>query len=124
VFHLKVKELLKDLKQRNVFGRYLGHVWTIEYQKWGLPHIHLLLFLHPDDRFLDAIRIDQVVSAELPDPLLDPTGELTKIVQSTMVHGPCGADYPKAPCMVRQSPNDPLRCSKRFPKPFQPITTV
>ena len=33
--------------------------------------MHLLLFLHPDDRFMDADRIDQIISAELPDPALD-----------------------------------------------------
>jgi hypothetical protein len=35
-----------------------------------------------------------------------------------MTHGPCGIDYPKAPCIVRQTPNGPLKCGKRFPKEF------
>ena len=50
VFHIKVRELLQDLRQRQIFGRFLGCVWTIKYQKRGLPHLHLLLFLHPNDR--------------------------------------------------------------------------
>ena len=31
VFHLKLTHLLKDLKQRQIFGRFRGRVWTIEY---------------------------------------------------------------------------------------------
>lgn len=49
VFHLKVQFLLNDLKKKQIFGRYAGSVYTIEYQKCGLPHLHLLLFLHPED---------------------------------------------------------------------------
>ena len=50
VFHMKLKHLLHDLKKKHIFGRYRGSVWTIKYQKQGLPHLHLLLFLYPDDR--------------------------------------------------------------------------
>lgn len=124
VFHLKVKKLLAELKQGNIFGRYQGHVYTIEYQKRCLPHIHLLLFLHPDDHFQDANSIDQIVSAELPDPTLDPTGELTEIIKSCMVHGPCGAVKPNAPCMVAASDGGVPTCSKHYPRPFQSETVV
>jgi hypothetical protein len=51
VFRLKLLELLTDLKN-GLFGPYAGHVYTIEYQKRGLPHYHLLLFLEPHVRFL------------------------------------------------------------------------
>jgi hypothetical protein len=44
VFQLKVRELIKVLKS-GIFGLYAGYVMTIEYQKLGLPHMHLLLFL-------------------------------------------------------------------------------
>lgn len=54
VFHMKTKELLNDLKRKNVFGNYRGSVYTIEYQKRGLPHIHLLLFLPPEEQFRNA----------------------------------------------------------------------
>ena len=49
VFHIKVRELLQDLRRRQIFGRFLGCVWTIEYQKQGLPHLYLLLFLYPNN---------------------------------------------------------------------------
>ena len=57
VFHLKQKDLLAQIRHAQIFGRFLGCVWTIEYQKRGLPHMHLLLFLHPriDSLHLSAL---------------------------------------------------------------------
>ena len=126
VFRIKVTHLLHDLKRKQIFGRYLGSVYTIEYQKRGLPHMHLLLFLHPHDRdrLLDPAVIDRFISAELPQPEDDPTGSLTEIVKSMMVHGPCGSSNPRAPCMVAPAPGLPPTCSKRYPKRFNPTTVV
>lgn len=58
VLSLKVRQLLKLLKYEHIFGRYCGCVWTIEYQKRGLPHLHLLLFLDTESQLLDPDRID------------------------------------------------------------------
>lgn len=33
VFHLKLKELLKDITEQNVFGKVIAFVYTIEFQK-------------------------------------------------------------------------------------------
>jgi len=55
-------------------------------------------------------KIDNIVSAEIPDPALDP--ELHQIMVSNMVHGPYGSINPTSPCME----ND--KCSKKYPKPF------
>ena len=86
--------------------------------------MHLLLFLHSDDRFLSAEAIDKIVRAELPNPAVDPDGELLILIQNTMVHGPCGWMKPKALCMVSNSPGLGAKCSKRFPKDFQEETVV
>ena len=122
VFHLKVRSLLTDLKG-GLLGEYAGHVYTIEYQKRGLPHMHLLLFVKG---FIFNVPnlIDEVVCAELPNPSWDVTGELTDVVISTMTHSPCGENYPDALCMVRKTPTSPLRCSKNFLKPFTASTIV
>ncbi|XP_065061666.1 uncharacterized protein LOC135688676 [Rhopilema esculentum] len=45
VFHLKLKELLCDLLERNVLGHVVAYVYTIELQKRGLPHAHMVVFL-------------------------------------------------------------------------------
>jgi hypothetical protein len=121
VFRLKVKELLADLKG-GLFGPYQAHVYTIEYQKRGLPHIHLLLWLSSSVQFLTAERIDEVICAELPPESWGP--EFRAIVTGQMTHGPCGDDYLDAPCMARRFPMSPLCCQKNFPKPFAPVTVV
>jgi len=46
VFEQKKKVLLK-LIDNGFFGTTVAHIHTIEFQKRSLPHIHLLIFLHP-----------------------------------------------------------------------------
>ena len=42
-------------------------VYTIEYQKRGLPHAHILLFLHHDDKHPTTVEIDRIISTEIPN---------------------------------------------------------
>ena len=44
VFVQKMISMLKDIKD-GLFRDVQGYVFTIEFQKQGLPHIHLLIFL-------------------------------------------------------------------------------
>lgn len=48
------------------------------------------LFLHSGDHFLSPDRIDQIVSAEFPDPINNINKGLMEAITSTMVHGSCG----------------------------------
>jgi len=121
VFRLKVKGLLADVKN-GIFGPYQAHVYTIEYQKRGLPHMHLLLWVSAEARFLSADRIDEVISAELPPA--EWGEDFRKLVTGQMTHGPCGDDNLRAPCMAHQFPTSPLCCQKNFPKAFSPETIV
>jgi hypothetical protein len=135
VFHQKIKALLNELKgvsksghvrdsRPGIFGKYLGHVYTIEYQKRGLPHCHLLLFLDRDDQFMSPERIDEIVCAELPDPEMDEDGSLREIIAGCMLHGPCGEHNLQAVCMDFRDGQELPTCVKRFPKGFQPETMV
>ena len=45
---------------------------TIEFQKRGLPRVHLLLFLHPNNKYPTLDEIDQIISAEIPSKEDDP----------------------------------------------------
>lgn len=121
VFNLKAKELIKDLKE-GFFGLYVGHVMTIEYQKRGLPHMHLLLNVSRDFPYDTPDLVDQVVSAELPNKEIDP--EAYDIVTSSMLHGPCGEDNPGLPCMFEFGKPSLRGCTKDFPKAFQATTTL
>jgi len=116
VFHAKVAQLLKDLNEHGVMGCTVARVWTIEFQKCGLPHMHLIVFLHTAHKLRTPEDIDSLISAEFPDK--DELPELYELVKKFMVHNPCGAQNPQYPCM------DGNKCSKSFPKPFQKQTTV
>ncbi|XP_074288915.1 uncharacterized protein LOC141614060 [Silene latifolia] len=91
-------------------------VYTIEFQKRGLPHAHIVLFLHREDKFPTAADVDKIISAEIPDPTTDPV--LHSVVCEYMLHGPCGKAKPSSPCMVGD------KCSKYYPKPCTERTTV
>ena len=56
-----------------IFGRAIAHVYTIEFQKRGLPHMHFLIFLHKDDKIKEPADVDKIVCAEFPDKDTDLT---------------------------------------------------
>ena len=91
-------------------------MYTIEFQKRGLPHAHILLWLDGSNKLQNSTDIDKVISAELPHPNLYP--KLFKVVKSYMIHGPCGVAKLNSPCMKQG------KCSKFFPKKFTCVTTI
>jgi hypothetical protein len=97
VFEQKKNALLKDIRS-GALGKVVANIHTIEFQKRGLPHMHLLIFLDPADKIRNAQDIDSIVSAQIPDPVTQPL--LYETVTNCMVHGPCGNIKPKAKCMV------------------------
>jgi hypothetical protein len=119
LFNLKKKALLTDLRHLCIFDKFLATVWTIEYQKRCLPHCYILLFLSSEDsnRLLDPRYIDRAVRAEIPLAKEDLDGVLTEIFKGVMIHGPCGADKPSAPCTELR--NRQYICKKGFPKSFE-----
>ena len=87
VFKMKLDELMNDIKKKQVFGKVSGIVYSIEFQKRGLPHAHILIILDADDAPLTTDDYDKFVCAELPDPEQDP--ELFGIITKRNLHGPC-----------------------------------
>ncbi|KAI5387620.1 hypothetical protein KIW84_073638 [Lathyrus oleraceus] len=116
VFKMKFDELLSDLTKKNLLGKVLAYMYTIEFQKRGLPHAHILIFLHPSNKYPNPSDIDRIISAEIPDQ--DTNEELYNLVKTHMIHGPCGFANRSSPCMKDG------KCSKYFPKQFQPETIV
>jgi len=114
VFKMKAEQFLRDLHVGEVLGKVRARVHTIEFQKRGLPHMHILVIL--EDR-LHVDDYDRVVSAEIPDADTHP--RLHKLVVDHMLHGPCGAGVQNPPpCFVDG------KCTKKFPREFCRQTTV
>ncbi|CAN7089236.1 unnamed protein product, partial [Brassica rapa subsp. narinosa] len=97
VFKMKLDELMSDFKKGLFFPRPKAEVYTIEFQKRGLPHAHILLWLEGDFNNPTTSDIDKIISAELPDKETDQ--EAYCLVEQHMMHGPCGKDRPSSPCM-------------------------
>ncbi|KAL7609741.1 uncharacterized protein LOC111909057 [Lactuca sativa] len=116
LFKIKLDAFIKDLRDNQIFGKVQAYVYTIEFQKRGLPHSHVCLFMHSDNKLPTVELIDPIISAEIPDRIEDP--ELYSLVNEFMVHGPCGAENMNCPCMVDK------KCSKNFPKQFNNHSSV
>jgi hypothetical protein len=116
VFRLKLNALRRELITEGAFGVVVGNVYVVEYQTRGLPHAHLLLIMHPEYRPRNADDFDDIICAELPDPVTQPLLHAT--IVNTMLHGPCGAANPNCPCMVNGY------CKNHYPKAFSETTSV
>ncbi|POS88361.1 hypothetical protein EPUL_000100 [Erysiphe pulchra] len=98
VFKLKLDPFLRDIKELDIFGKCISSVYTIEYQKRGLLHAHILLYLHQDDIPRCAEMVDELVRARLPKD--DP--ELASFVKKQLTHGPCGPEFHNAPWSIHK----------------------
>jgi hypothetical protein len=72
VFQLKFSSLLEEIMWKNVFRNTVGYVYTIEYQKHGLPHAHLIVFLDRLSCLLSPQAVDRYISTEFPDEETQP----------------------------------------------------
>ncbi|XP_022018850.1 uncharacterized protein LOC110918879 [Helianthus annuus] len=116
LFKIKLDSICKDFKERRLFGKVAAVVYTIEFQKRGLPHAHLCLFLENESKLPTVDHVDPFITAEIPNE--DEDAELYALVKDYMIHGPCGNANLSCPCMVDN------KCSKGFPKKFQDHTTL
>ncbi|XP_047132536.1 uncharacterized protein LOC124811235 [Hydra vulgaris] len=89
---------------------------VIEFQKCGLPHVHILLHFATDDKLETAHDINNLISAEIPDPIVNP--DLYDVVKTCMIHGPCGILNPNSSCMKNGV------YSKNYPKEFNTNTVA
>lgn len=98
-----------------VFGKHRASLCSVVWQKHGLPPSHMLVWLIPEHKIIPD-KIDDVISAEIPDPPVDP--DLHQVVISNIFHGPCGSINPDTPCMEDD------QCTKKYPKPFMSETQL
>ena len=118
VFKAKFDALMDDILKKDVLGSVLAHSATIEWQKRGLTHVHILLIMEHESKPRSHLDINKVISAELPDHNVNP--KLFEVVVESMVHGPCGSLNPLSPCMNESVTG--RTCTKGYPKAFRDET--
>lgn len=91
-------------------------MYTIEFQKRGLPHAHIVLWLADGDKIMSTDEIDLMISAELLDK--ETNNVAYQAVAQYMMHGPCGEANPRCPCMANG------KCTKYYPRPYTSSTTI
>ncbi|GJZ46101.1 DNA helicase [Tanacetum coccineum] len=111
VFEMKIHNFVNYLRDAKPFGKVVAVLYTVEFQKRGLPHCHTLLWIDESVRVRRDEDIDNYVSAELPFQDIDPEGY--RVVSELMMHDPCGLANPSAVCMQNSS-----RCKKDFHKEY------
>ena len=68
VFRQKLKSLINYILKLEVFGSVRCWMCSMEWQKRGLPHAHLLIWLHDK---ITSNEIDDVIYAKIPDENVD-----------------------------------------------------
>nr|GEV62224.1 DNA helicase [Tanacetum cinerariifolium] len=111
VFKMKIRQFVKYLQDIKPFGKIIAIVYTVEFQKQGLPHCHTLIWVDENSRIQNHEDIDAFISVVLPLLEVDPV--CYRIVSKFMIHGPCGEICPSAACMK----NGP-KCAKYFSKEY------
>jgi len=67
VFNMKLKAIFNDILKENIFGKVLTYLYTIEFQKCGLPHAHVLLILIHPYKSRTVADYNTIVLAKIPD---------------------------------------------------------
>lgn len=118
VFKLKSDKLRDLIIKEGLFGDVVAFCWVIEFQKRGLPHMHMLITLQNEYKLRTPELLDRCITAEIPDEIQ--SKQLYDIVVKFMIHGPCGLTYPNAICWDKKK----NKCSKKFPKAFREMTEI
>ena len=113
VFRQQVIQLTKILVEGKVPGweTTKGLILVVEFQKRGLPHVHLLIILNRNNP-ISAQEIEKYATAEIPDSVSHPRDR--ERVTTYMLHRPCGSINPEAPCCKKRN-----KCEHNFPKNTQ-----
>jgi hypothetical protein len=111
VFYRRLHALKAFLRQN--FGPILYEISVTEFQKRGLPHAHIIIKVSHDPPLSE---IDTIISAELPDPVENPT--LYAAVKRFHTHSRDHLTRPTSRC------NRNGRCIYGYPQPINSHTYI
>ena len=83
VFKLKKQQLIRDLGSEMIFGKLIARTHSIEFQKRGFPHAHIIIWLDRTgkDCHLTPKKIDKFICAEISNEYLK-DGQKTPLNES------------------------------------------
>ena len=116
----KRKLTLFEQSLTTMFPHSGGQVYTIhsvEFQKRGLPHAHILTKFRA--QCVTPNDIDSIVSAEIPEDAED-----ARLVLTYMVHHHPPDDKPMSKYCQRTGKDGKHYCRFGYPQPLQPTTTI
>ena len=118
VFRAQLDELVKDVRAGCV-GPYQAHCFTVEFQKRGLPHVHMIAWTDETRAARDA-RIDDIVTAEAScesDVVF--SLQLEQMLHSCRAASANGGKDGKIGCLDSNG-----KCCRGFPKEYARATSI
>ena len=62
----KVKKFVDDIVTHHVLGKVQAWTYSVEHQKAGMPHIHMLIILEKNQDLKTPDYVNQYISARIP----------------------------------------------------------
>ena len=104
---MKLKAIFNDILKENIFGKVLAYLYTIEFQKHGLSHAHILLILTQPYKPKTIADYDTIISVKISDK--DNNPNTLNTIKQSMMHRLCGILNSNA-SYIKDG-----KCSKRYP---------
>ncbi|GFT32027.1 helitron_like_N domain-containing protein [Trichonephila clavipes] len=108
VFKIKVQKLVALLTKGKIFGNMKCFMTRSSCKKRFVSRALIGV------EKLRANQIDEIISAEIPDPKTD--RKLYDTVTKNMIQGPCGVLNPSSPCKHKG------KCTKKYPRALLKVT--
>ncbi|XP_068328108.1 uncharacterized protein [Pyrus communis] len=74
IFKAKLDHMIKYIKSGKPFGKIESVIYTVEFQKRGLPHCHILVWVNKEYKCHSPSDVDSIISAEIPSEVFDKDG--------------------------------------------------
>ncbi len=67
IFRARLKRLIHLIRIRAAFGPYKAYIYTVKYQKRGLSHTYIIVFIHADHVFSKPEYINNFIRVKFSD---------------------------------------------------------